>query len=86
MTTLLAALGRLPAALANGLAADPQRPFALVIVSGRFTRLWISIFLPPALYAPVARDHNRLEVGPAAGLLLRLWPASRVTRFARVAG
>jgi len=62
MTALVAALGLLPAALATGVGTDTQRPFALVIVSGLFTRLLISIFLMPALYALVAREHDRLEV------------------------
>ena len=62
MTALVAALGLLPAALATGVGTDTQRPFALVIVSGLFTRLLISIFLMPALYALVARRGDRLEV------------------------
>jgi cobalt-zinc-cadmium resistance protein CzcA len=62
MTALVAALGLLPAALATGVGTDSQRPFALVIVSGLFTRLLISVFLMPALYALVARPGDRLEV------------------------
>ena len=62
MTALVAALGLLPAALATGVGTDTQRPFALVIVSGLFTRLLISIFLMPALYVIVARPDDRLEV------------------------
>jgi cobalt-zinc-cadmium resistance protein CzcA len=62
MTALVAALGLLPAALATGVGTDTQRPFALVIVAGLFTRLLISIFLMPALYALVARPDDRLEV------------------------
>jgi cobalt-zinc-cadmium resistance protein CzcA len=62
MTALVAALGLLPAALATGVGTDTQRPFALVIVSGLFTRLLISVFLMPALYALVARPGDRLEV------------------------
>ena len=62
MTALVAALGLLPAALATGVGTDTQRPFALVIVSGLFTRLLISIFLMPALYTMVARPDDRLEV------------------------
>ena len=62
MTALVAALGLLPAALATGVGTDTQRPFALVIVSGLFTRLLISIFLTPALYTIVARPGDRLEV------------------------
>jgi cobalt-zinc-cadmium resistance protein CzcA len=62
MTALVAALGLLPAALASGVGTDSQRPFALVIVGGMLSRLVISIFLMPALYALVARPNDRLEV------------------------
>jgi cobalt-zinc-cadmium resistance protein CzcA len=62
MTALVAALGLLPAAIATGVGTDSQRPFALVIVSGLFTRLLISVFLMPALYVIVARPADRLEV------------------------
>ncbi len=62
MTALVAALGLLPAAIATGVGTDSQRPFALVIVSGLFTRLLISVFLMPVLYAIVARPADRLEV------------------------
>jgi cobalt-zinc-cadmium resistance protein CzcA len=62
MTALVAALGLLPAALATGVGTDSQRPFALVIVSGLFSRLLISVFLMPALYLLVARSGDRLEV------------------------
>jgi cobalt-zinc-cadmium resistance protein CzcA len=62
MTALVAALGLLPVALATGVGTDSQRPFALVIVSGLFTRLLISVFLMPVLYALVAQPGDRLEV------------------------
>ncbi|HEY9516877.1 MAG TPA: efflux RND transporter permease subunit, partial [Gemmatimonadaceae bacterium] len=62
MTALVAAFGLLPAALAHGVGSDSQRPFALVIVGGMFSRLLISIFLMPALYAVVSRPGDRLEV------------------------
>jgi heavy metal efflux system protein len=62
MTALVAALGLLPAALATGIGTDSQRPFALVIVWGLSTRLLISIFLMPVLYALVARPGDRLQV------------------------
>ena len=62
MTALVAALGLLPAALATGVGTDSQRPFALVIVSGLFTRLLISVFLMPVLYTLVARPDDRLQV------------------------
>jgi cobalt-zinc-cadmium resistance protein CzcA len=62
MTALVAALGLAPAALATGVGTDSQRPFALVIVSGLFTRLLISVFLMPVLYTLVARPGDRLNV------------------------
>jgi cobalt-zinc-cadmium resistance protein CzcA len=62
MTALVAAFGLLPVALATGVGTDSQRPFALVIVSGLFTRLLISVFLMPVLYALVGRAGDRLEV------------------------
>ncbi len=62
MTALVAALGLLPAALATGVGTDTQRPFALVIVGGLFSRLLISVFLMPVLYELVARPGDQLEV------------------------
>jgi cobalt-zinc-cadmium resistance protein CzcA len=62
MTALVASLGLLPAALATGVGTDSQRPFALVIVAGLITRLAISVFLMPVLYALVARPGDQLEV------------------------
>jgi cobalt-zinc-cadmium resistance protein CzcA len=62
MTALVAAIGLLPAALATGVGTDSQKPFAIVIVSGLITRLVISVFLMPVLYALVARPNDRLEV------------------------
>jgi len=62
MTALFASLVLLPSVLATCVGTDSQRPFALVIVSGLFTRLLISVFLMPVLYALVARSGDRLEV------------------------
>jgi heavy metal efflux system protein len=62
MTALVAALGLLPAALSTGVGSDTQKPFALVIVGGLFSRLLISVFLMPVLYAVTAREHDHLEV------------------------
>ena len=62
MTGLVAALGLLPAAFSTGVGSDSQRPFALVIVGGLFSRLLISVFLMPVLYAGVAREDDALEV------------------------
>jgi heavy metal efflux system protein len=62
MTALVAALGLLPAALSTGVGSDSQRPFALVIVGGLFSRLLISVFLMPVLYARASTEGERLEV------------------------
>ena len=62
MTALVAALGLLPAALSTGVGSDTQKPFALVIVGGLFSRLLISVFLMPVLYAVSARADDHLEV------------------------
>jgi heavy metal efflux system protein len=62
MTALVAALGLLPAALSTGVGSDSQRPFALVIVGGLFSRLLISVFLMPVLYEVASREGEHLEV------------------------
>jgi cobalt-zinc-cadmium resistance protein CzcA len=62
MTALVAAFGLLPAALSTSVGSDSQRPFALVIVGGLFSRLLISVFLMPVLYAMVARTDDHLMV------------------------
>ena len=62
MTALVAALGLLPAALSKTVGSDSQRPFALVIVGGLFSRLLIGVLLMPVLYVMVARPDDHLEV------------------------
>jgi len=62
MTALVAALGLLPAAVSTGVGSDSQRPFAIVIVGGLFSRLLISVFLMPVLYRMTAREGDHLEV------------------------
>jgi cobalt-zinc-cadmium resistance protein CzcA len=54
MTTLVATLGLLPAALSRGIGSDSQRPFAIVIVGGLVVGMIINIFLLPTLYVWVA--------------------------------
>jgi cobalt-zinc-cadmium resistance protein CzcA len=60
MTSLVATLGLLPAALSHDIGSNAQRPFAIVIVGGLIGDLLISIFLLPALYDWVARPNDRL--------------------------
>ena len=62
MTALVACIGLLPAAISTGIGSDSQKPFAIVIVGGLISRLAISIFLAPVLYALVARDDDVLKV------------------------
>jgi cobalt-zinc-cadmium resistance protein CzcA len=56
MTTLVATLGLLPAALSHGIGSDSQRPFAIVIVGGLMVCMLINIFLLPTLYVWAASD------------------------------
>ncbi len=62
MTGLVACLGLLPAAMSTGIGSDSQKPFAIVIVGGLISRLLLSIFLAPVLYALVARKDDVLKV------------------------
>jgi cobalt-zinc-cadmium resistance protein CzcA len=62
MTALVACLGLLPAALSHGVGSDTQRPFAIVIVAGLVSRLFIGFFVNPVLYEAVAREGDVLQV------------------------
>src|ERR1700689_1349372 len=62
MTALVACLGLLPAALSTGIGSDTQRPFAIVIVAGLISRLFIGFFVNPVLYEMVAREGDVLQV------------------------
>jgi heavy metal efflux system protein len=62
MTALVACIGLLPAAMSTGIGSDSQKPFAIVIVGGLASRLLLSIFLSPLLYAAVAREDDVLKV------------------------
>ena len=65
MTSLVATLGLLPAALSHGIGSDSQRPFAIVIVGGLIAALVMSIFLLPTVYVWIARETDVLpEVEP----------------------
>ncbi|HVT93551.1 MAG TPA: CusA/CzcA family heavy metal efflux RND transporter [Bryobacteraceae bacterium] len=60
MTSLVATLGLLPAAISHGIGSDSQRPFAIVIVGGLIAALAMSIFLLPTLYVWIAREDDVL--------------------------
>jgi cobalt-zinc-cadmium resistance protein CzcA len=60
MTMLVASLGLLPAAMSHDIGSDSQRPFAIVIVGGLLTELFLSLVLLPAFYAWVAGPNDVL--------------------------
>ncbi|HEY2469846.1 MAG TPA: CusA/CzcA family heavy metal efflux RND transporter [Terracidiphilus sp.] len=62
MTALVACLGLMPAALSTGIGSDTQKPFAIVIVAGLVSRLFLGFFVNPVLYQMVARDGDVLKV------------------------
>jgi len=51
MTSLTAALGLLPAALATSIGSQAQRPLAVVVVGGMLVTLLLTRYLMPALYS-----------------------------------
>jgi cobalt-zinc-cadmium resistance protein CzcA len=62
MTALVACLGLLPAAISHGIGSDTQRPFAIVIVAGLISRLFLGRIVSPVLYKIVAREGDVLQV------------------------
>jgi cobalt-zinc-cadmium resistance protein CzcA len=66
MTMLVATLGLLPAALSHDIGSDSQRPFAIVIVGGLISDLFLSIVLLPTFYVWIARDGDQLPEPEAA--------------------
>ena len=62
MTALVACLGLLPAAMATGVGSDTQKPFAIVVVAGLMSRLFLGFFVNPALYELVASENDVLKV------------------------
>jgi len=62
MTALVACLGLLPAAMSTGVGSDSQKPFAIVIVAGLVSRLFLGRIISPILYQLVAREGDVLQV------------------------
>ena len=60
--SLTAALGLLPAALANSIGSQAQKPLAIVVVGGMLVTLFLTRYLMPVLYAVSAREDDHLEV------------------------
>ncbi|MGO9262533.1 MAG: efflux RND transporter permease subunit [Bryobacteraceae bacterium] len=65
MTTLVATLGLIPAALSHAIGSDSQRPFAIVIVGGLMVAMVMNVFLLPTLYVWVAADDDVLPAPEA---------------------
>jgi len=63
VTATVALLGLLPAALAQGLGSDIQRPLATVVVGGLLTATALTLLLLPVLYVLVER---RAKAGAGA--------------------
>jgi cobalt-zinc-cadmium resistance protein CzcA len=56
MTALVASLGFLPMAIANGAGAEVQRPLATVVIGGIISATFLTLVLLPALYDRFERD------------------------------
>jgi cobalt-zinc-cadmium resistance protein CzcA len=50
MTSLTAALGLLPAAMAISIGSQAQKPLAIVVVGGMLVTLFLTRYLMPVLY------------------------------------
>ncbi len=53
MTALLAMSGLMPMAISTGLGSETQKPFAVVIIGGMATTLFVALFVLPAIYTLV---------------------------------
>jgi cobalt-zinc-cadmium resistance protein CzcA len=67
MTSLTAALGLFPAAVATSIGSQAQRPLAIVVVGGMVVTLFLTRYLMPVLYsfvpAPQGKEHTELVEG-----------------------
>jgi len=72
MTTLVATLGLLPAAIAHGIGADTQRPLAIVVIGGSLQLAVLTRLLQPPLrvlaYRWLEARRARKEAAAGAGL------------------
>ena len=73
MTSLTAALGLLPAAMANSIGSQAQKPLAIVVVGGMLVTLFLTRYLMPVLYSFYgSREPSRFQASSREG-------SSRVT-------
>jgi cobalt-zinc-cadmium resistance protein CzcA len=57
-TALVAGLGFVPMALAQGVGAEVQRPLALVVIGGLVTSTTLTLLTLPTLYAWLFKSHD----------------------------
>ena len=69
MTSLTAALGLMPAALANSIGSQAQKPLAIVVVGGMIVTLVLTRYLMPVLYSffPAPAGHGEQHEELIAG-------------------
>jgi cobalt-zinc-cadmium resistance protein CzcA len=67
MTSLLAALGLLPAALSHAIGAETQRPLAIVVIGGLVSATALTLFVLPVLYTLVEERAERRHPFPSPG-------------------
>jgi cobalt-zinc-cadmium resistance protein CzcA len=65
ITSFVATLGLIPAALSHAIGSDSQRPFAIVIVGGLIVALAMSVFILPTLYVMIAGKNDVLPAPEA---------------------
>jgi cobalt-zinc-cadmium resistance protein CzcA len=65
MTSLTAALGLLPAAMATSIGSQAQKPLAIVVVGAMFCTLFLTRYMMPVLYSlfPAPLGHGGAETG-----------------------
>ncbi|MBM4121718.1 MAG: efflux RND transporter permease subunit [Nitrospira sp.] len=63
MTTLAAAIGLLPAAVATGIGAQSQQPLARVVVGGMLTSAFLILMVLPVLYQLLHRRELVVDAG-----------------------
>ncbi len=66
MTTLAAAIGLLPAAIATGIGAQTQQPLARVVVGGMLSSVTLILLVLPVLYQRLHRGEPRPEAATAS--------------------
>ncbi len=63
MTSLTAALGLFPAAIATSIGSQAQKPLAIVVVGGMLVTLFLTRYLMPVLYSffPAPPGHGECQ-------------------------